>query len=194
MSIKIAKIKNYLKETYQKLGEIHYAYYWNLGYISCLNDEGKIDKPEFAGLAGYNDKLYFIEDMKIRNRKVAIKKEELKEMELERIKKRIDEELIFINNDNSFCDIDNCHEMQRIAHNALETYRELIIKTEEIGNPIYNWEVIIQELEEKYYPRPKPKTTKEKINKIINKYSMSINKDINYVIEDLIGIRDSIED
>ncbi len=65
MSIKILKIKNNLEKTYQKLGEVFHSYYFNQGYISCLNDEEKININELAELASYNNILYFKESKKI---------------------------------------------------------------------------------------------------------------------------------
>lgn len=71
MSIKIAKLKNYIKETYEKLGEINYSNYWNLGYINALMDKGIISKIEAGNLINHNDKIYLVEDMKIIKRKIS---------------------------------------------------------------------------------------------------------------------------
>ena len=65
MSIKIAKLKNYIKETYEKLGEINYSNYWNLGYINALMDKKIISKIEAGNLINHNDKIYLVEKMKI---------------------------------------------------------------------------------------------------------------------------------
>lgn len=65
MSIKIAKLKNYIKETYEKLGEINYSNCWNLGYINALMDREIISRIETGNLINHNDKIYLVEKMKV---------------------------------------------------------------------------------------------------------------------------------
>ncbi len=178
VSIKVAKIKNYLKETYQKLGEVFYSYYWNWGYINCLNDEGKIDEVELAKLASYNNILYFEESKKIGERlkesmKIPIKEGELKEMktELERIKKRIDESIrkcsTVVLTSSDICISDIIEKIEE-GRKALQIYKELIEEYEKINNPVYDIGITIKKLEDKYYPQPK--TFKQRLTDIINEH------------------------
>jgi len=67
--MKIKKLKKYIKETYEKLGEINYSNYWNLGYINALRDNEIINENETGILSGYNDEAYLEEKMKIIERK-----------------------------------------------------------------------------------------------------------------------------
>lgn len=88
MSIKMAKLKNYIKETYEKLGNIPYADYWNLGYIDALMIYKIIDEDEGMELGNYSDRVAFIEKQKIIDRKKDIEEEEEKGIILKRIKRR----------------------------------------------------------------------------------------------------------
>lgn len=154
MSIKIAKIEKYIKGTYEKF-EKDYAQYWNAGYINDLEDEGKINPIEHAGLAGYNDRMYFVEDMKIRNRDAGIELEakigetidesirrvegkENKDMESEEIKKRIDKDLQERRAIISPAKADGkfCIEMRKIINErniALKIYEELVVKVQRMN-------------------------------------------------------------
>lgn len=68
----IPSLKRYITMTYKKLGDGQLANYWNLGYINCLMDNKIIDRSVGAGLVGYNDRIYFVEGMKIIERKNKI--------------------------------------------------------------------------------------------------------------------------
>lgn len=68
----IPSLKRYITMTYKKFGDRQLANYWNLGYINCLMNNKIIDRCVGAGLAGYNDRIYFIEEMKIIERKNKI--------------------------------------------------------------------------------------------------------------------------
>lgn len=65
-------LKRYITMTYKKLGDRQLANYWNLGYINCLMDNKIIDRCIGVGLAGYNDRIYFVEGIKIIKRKNKI--------------------------------------------------------------------------------------------------------------------------
>lgn len=68
----ISSLRRYITMTYKKLGDRQLANYWNLGYINCLMDNKIVDRCVGAGLAGYNDRVYFIEEIKIIKRKNKI--------------------------------------------------------------------------------------------------------------------------
>jgi hypothetical protein len=101
------------------------------------------------------------------------KLKENKDMELEEIKKRIDESIQKI----------ECMDEDRAAYQ-------------------YCWkgEIIeyIKTLEEKYYPKPKPKTIREKINDIINNNNLNMDRTENMnreaIYNDLIKLRDETEE
>lgn len=68
----IPSLKRYITMTYKKFGDRQLANYWNLGYINCLMNNKIIDRCVGAGLVGYNDRIYFIEEIKIIKRKNKI--------------------------------------------------------------------------------------------------------------------------
>lgn len=198
MSKRIARIESYIQRTYQTMGERHYAFYWNQGYINCLKGNRIVDTYEGGRLFAYNEKVNMMESLKIGLRKEKIEKEESERMKLERIMKRIDESLQYVCRDNSFTNLEDCHNLMMEAKKALNIYKELISKLYEIRHddmPFKNCRMVecIQELEDKYYPQPK--TTKEKLTGIINEHlDLTRIQSLDGLKKALIKLRDSIED
>ena len=181
------------------MGERYYAFYWNQGYIHCLKENRIVDTYEGGRLFAYNEKVNMMESLEIGMRKDKIKKEESKRMELEGIKKRIDESIgkcsTVILTSSDICTADIVGKINE-GHKALCLYKEFIEECEKIRNPFYDIGIIINKLEDKYYPRPKPKTIKEKIAEIkesIANYAMS--DDMTEPTADaLLHLLDKIED
>ena len=196
---KIEKFREYIKSTYEKLGEINYSNYWNLGYINCLMDNKMIDRIVGAGLVGYNDRIYFVESMRPMNRR--IREEELKKMTLEKIENDIDERIKLVYKKlmpERGCTRQTTEFLSEI-HTAMAIYKELIQKIvcmdEDRTAYQFCWKAelteYIKKLEEKYYPQPK--STREKINDIIEKYS-GVNFNPEGLKSALIRLRDELPD
>jgi len=175
--MKIAKAKEWIKKAYRDCEDFHNAHCNSLGYIKGLKKAEWITGSELRKLYQYNDDLAIeeimkkaIEDIK-KNEK---EKEELEEMELERIKKRIDETLDkgYVIESSGRLDEDEIEGIKFLIEEyrkALNIYKALVIKVDEICHghlPFTTMRMTqaVQDLEEKFYPRPK--TTKEKIEEI----------------------------
>lgn len=207
MSIKIAKIESYIQKTYQTMGERYYAFYWNQGYINCLKRNRMISIFEERDLTAYNEKVNMMESLEIGLRKKKIKEEELKRMNLERIKKRIEERIEKFHkvygSRTGFTQfeshlIDDIKKMSGEAIKALCLYKELVKRMYEIRHddmPFKNCRMVedISKLEEKFYPQPK--TTKEKLTGIINeRLDLTRIQSLDGLKKALIELRDEIED
>lgn len=192
MSTKVEKFRKYIKGTYEKFGEIDYSNYWNLGYIDCLGDNKIVTPAVGAGLAGYNDKRYFIEQTKIMGRR--------KEIMLERIGNKVDERIKLVYK--KLMPERGCTgqttEFLNEVHTAMAIYKELIQKIACMDEDRFNYQFCwkgellkyIEGLEEKYYPQPKSQSAKEKINDILNDYFAR--DDSARVISSLVKLRDEL--
>lgn len=142
----------------------------------------------------YNKRINFLKAIGTVNWKINIEEEELKKMTLETIKKRIDESIKFVYEElepEKGC----TNEMAEIlseVHKALAIYKDFIMQMEEIRNPVYDWQIIVKKLEEKYYPQPKLKTVKDKLSDFIDEHCTHFNGA--KIINALIKFRDELSD
>ena len=204
MNERITRIESYIQKTYQTMGERYYAFYWNQGYIHCKKKDGAINTLEERGLTAYNERVNMMESLNIGMRKDKIKKEESKRMELEGIKKRIDEsmrelEIIYQSRDGfTKKEAELISDVKGISEEtvkAFQIYGELVTKLYEIrydDKPFRSCRMVecIQELEEKYYP--KSKTIKQKLAAIMYKNFTSAN--IPKIQDALCKLHDEMED
>jgi len=93
-------------------------------------------------------------------------------MSLEEIKKRIDEsiQLTHLRLAPNRIYTEEIVGIVTEARKALEMYKGFIVEMERVNNPVYNWKLIIQELEDRYYPRTK--SIRERIGEILVQYEV----------------------